>query len=134
MLFSKTPHRRSCAIHLLGFSGEHENALWSSHTHRVKGTYAYVVTAYQPSLISISHDCTFRNATRCLLRVTGIFALSDAPALAVGFMFISLLPLIIPLLKNTVSILKSSKGRTPRRGATEIAVGFESGEVEEGRS
>lgn len=49
-----------------------------------------------------------------IVRISGIFALSDTPALAVGLVFITMLPLIFPLLEYPINILKSSMSHAPR--------------------
>ena len=67
-----------------------------------------------------------------IVRVVGIFALSETPALATSLAFITMVPSIIPLLTSFIAFLKSKRARRPRDGAE---MDSESGVVvEEARS
>ena len=48
-----------------------------------------------------------------IVRVAGIFALSEMPALAMALVFISMAPSILSLFVYLITTLMSGRGRTP---------------------
>ena len=61
-----------------------------------------------------------------IVRVAGIFALSETPALATSLAFITMVPSMIPLLTSFIALLKSKRARRPRHG---VEMDSESGVV-----
>ena len=47
------------------------------------------------------------------VRIAGIFVSSKRSALATGLMLISMIPLIIPLLTHSITVLQARMGCTP---------------------